>query len=48
MSKVFGSPDGILVLVRDSAAIDDLRALVADGYDQFGFSPEEFASLSWL
>jgi hypothetical protein len=48
VSKVFGSPDGILVLVRDSATIEDLRALVADGYDEFGFSPEEFASLSWL
>ena len=43
-----GAPDGILVLVRDTAAVDDLRALIAESYDQFGFSPEEFAALSWL
>jgi hypothetical protein len=48
VSKVYGTPDGLLVLVRDAAVIDDLRALVAESYDQFGFSPEEFASLSWL
>lgn len=47
VSRWHGSPDGILVLVRDSAVIDNLRALVADNYEGFGFTPEEFAALSW-
>lgn len=41
-------PSGISVLVRDGAAIDELRADIAHNAAAYGLGPEDFATLSWL
>ncbi|MET1042547.1 MAG: hypothetical protein ABWX59_00330 [Microbacteriaceae bacterium] len=48
LSRSLRVPESTFVLVRHGSGIDDLRALVASGYVSFGFSPEKFASLTWL
>ncbi len=42
-----GLPDTSVLLLREDSPITDLRAHVASRCDQFGLSPEEFATLHW-
>lgn len=46
-AKTIGTPAGIDILVREDAGVE-ARALVAGASEEFGLTPEEFASLSWL
>lgn len=42
------APSGLDIVVRDSAQIAEIRALVARSTEEFGLSPEEFGSLTWF
>lgn len=42
------APDGIDVVVREGAPTPELRATIARATEQFGLSPEEFGSLTWM
>lgn len=42
------TPAGIDVVVREGTDHPELRKAVARGTEDFGLSPEEFASLTWL
>lgn len=46
-AKTIATPAGIDILVRDDADVE-ARALVAASSAEFGLTPEDFASLSWL
>lgn len=48
MTHARGGQDGLIVLVREDATLDELRATIATEADGFGVGPEDFASLSWL
>ena len=39
---------GINVMVREGVEIGELRSVVARNTEQFGLTPEDFASLTWL
>lgn len=43
-----GGQDGLIVLVRDSATIGELRTIIATDADSLGVGPEDFASLTWV
>lgn len=43
-----GGQDGLIVLVRKMAGLEELRAIIATHAGEFGIGPEDFASLSWL
>lgn len=47
-SRSIATPAGIDILVRAGVHHPELRAMIARSTDQFGLSPEDFASLSWL
>lgn len=47
-SKSMATPAGIDVVVREEAQVPELRATVARATEEFGLSPEDFGSLSWL
>lgn len=47
-SKSLVTPAGVDVLVRDGAAIDELRVRVAAESVDLGIAAEDFASLTWL
>ena len=42
------APSGLDIVVRDSARVPEIRALVARSTEAFGLTPEEFGSLSWF
>ena len=42
------TPAGINILERDGAHTPRLRAVVAHATEDFGLSPEDFASLAWF
>lgn len=42
------APSGLDIVVRDSAQVPEIRALVAGSSEEFGLTPEEFGSLSWF
>jgi hypothetical protein len=42
------TPAGLDIVVRERAQVPEIRALVAGSTDEFGLTPEEFGSLSWL
>ena len=46
-AKTLFTPAGIDILVRDDADVE-ARAVVAGASMEFGLTPEDFASLSWL
>ena len=48
LAKSLATPSGIDVLVREGAQVPELRATVARATEEFGLSPEDFGSLSWL
>lgn len=47
-TKSMATPAGIDIIIRESVEVPELRALIARNTEQFGLSPEDFASLSWL
>ena len=42
------TPAGIDIVVREGTSHPELRKAVARGTEEFGLSPEEFASLTWI
>ncbi len=48
IAKSFVSPSGIEILVREGVDHPELRAMVAGSTEDFGLSPEDFGSLTWL
>lgn len=42
-----GGQDGLIVLLRESAAVGELRSIIANKSVEFGLGAEDFASLSW-
>jgi hypothetical protein len=47
-SRSIATPSGIDIIVREGVEHPELRALIAGSTEEFGLSPEDFASLSWL
>lgn len=47
-AQSIATPSGVEVIVRDGAHHPELRAMIAHATDEFGLSPEEFGSLTWL
>ncbi|WP_213815156.1 hypothetical protein [Glaciihabitans sp. dw_435] len=47
-ARTLFTPAGIDVIVRDGSGQPELRAKIARGATEFGLSPEDFASLTWL
>lgn len=48
VDKSFASEAGIDILVREGTQRPEVRALVARATEEFGLSPEDFGSLTWL
>ena len=44
----WATPGGIDIVVREGTSHPELRKAVARGSEEFGLSPEEFASLTWI
>lgn len=42
------TPDGIDIIVRDGAQVPELRATIAAATEDYGLTPEDFGSLTWL
>ena len=47
-TKSIGTPSGVDVIVREGSLQPELRAVIAHATEDFGLTPEQFASLSWL
>ena len=47
-TKTLGTPAGVDIIVRDGSAVPELRAVIAHSTEDYGLSPEQFASLTWL
>ena len=47
-SKSLATPAGVDVIVREGVHHPELRAMIAYATEEFGLSPEEFGSLTWL
>ncbi len=47
-SKSLATPSGVDVIVREGKRHPELRATIAHATEEFGLSPEEFGSLTWL
>lgn len=47
-SKSLATPSGVDVLVREGTQHPELRAMIAHATEEFGLTPEEFGSLTWL
>ena len=47
-TKTLGTPAGVDVIVRDGSSVPELRAIIAHATDDYGLTPEQFGSLSWL
>jgi len=47
-SKSLATPAGVDVIVRVGTDTSELRATIAHATEDFGLTPEDFASLSWL
>jgi hypothetical protein len=41
-------PDGVDIMVRSEATVPELRRVIARSTEEFGLSPEQFGSLTWL
>ncbi len=48
MTHTRGGQDGLIVLVRSDAPVDELRTIIAHQAGEFGIGPEDFASLTWV
>jgi hypothetical protein len=47
-SKSLATPAGVDIVARQGVQSGPIRAQVAHATEQFGLTPEDFASLSWL
>ncbi|MCU1411114.1 MAG: hypothetical protein JWR04_1821 [Rhodoglobus sp.] len=47
-SKSLATPSGVDVIVREGTHHPELRATIAHATEEFGLTPEEFGSLTWL
>ncbi|CAN5298844.1 hypothetical protein BH11ACT4_BH11ACT4_10230 [soil metagenome] len=47
-SQSLAMPSGIDIVVREGAEVPEVRATIARATEEFGLSPEEFGSLTWL
>lgn len=47
-SKSLATPAGVDVIVREGTHHPELRALIAHATEEFGLTPEQFGSLTWL
>ena len=47
-TKSLATPAGVDVIVREGTEHPELRAMIAHATEEFGLSPEEFGSLTWL
>jgi len=47
-SKSLATPSGVDVIVREGTHHPELRAMIAHATEEFGLTPEEFGSLTWL
>lgn len=47
-SKSLATPSGVDVIVREGTRHPELRATIAHATEEFGLTPEEFGSLTWL
>lgn len=47
-SKSLATPAGVDIIVREGTHLPELRATIAHATEEFGLSPEEFGSLTWL
>lgn len=47
-SPSLATPAGIDVVVREGVEVLELRATIARATEEFGLSPEDFGSLTWL
>jgi len=47
-SKSLATPSGIDIVVREGVEVPELRATIARATEEFGLSPEDFGSLTWL
>lgn len=47
-AKSLVSPSGVDIIVREDAHHPELRAMIAHATEEFGLTPEEFGSLTWL
>ena len=47
-SKSLVTPAGIDIIVRADVEVPELRATIARATEEFGLSPEDFGSLTWL
>ncbi len=47
-TKSLATPAGVDVIVREGADRPDVRKTVAHATEEFGLTPEEFGSLTWL
>jgi len=47
-SKSLATPAGVDVIVREGVEHPELRATIAHATEEFGLTPEEFGSLTWL
>ena len=47
-SRSIATPAGMDIIVREGTVHPELRAMIAGSSEDFGLSPEDFASLTWL
>jgi fermentation-respiration switch protein FrsA (DUF1100 family) len=47
-AKSIATPSGVDVIVREGTSHPELRATIAHACNDFGLTPEDFASLTWL
>jgi len=47
-TKSLATPSGVDVIVREGSALADVRKTVAHATEDFGLTPEQFGSLTWL
>ncbi|MBG6054468.1 hypothetical protein IWX81_000858 [Salinibacterium sp. CAN_S4] len=47
-TKTLGTPAGVDIIVREGTAVPELRAIIAHSTEDYGLTPEQFASLTWL
>jgi hypothetical protein len=47
-AKTLGTPAGVDIIVRSGAHVHEPRAIIAHSTEDYGLSPEQFASLTWL
>lgn len=47
-TKSIATPAGVDVIVREGSDLSELRRTIAHATEEYGLTPEEFGSLTWL